>query len=260
MKTTIFNKTYNVPITIESEQFIKIGADLDMYSLQSSKVRSSDTLSASIIDIVNCAHADIPRAFLIETDVTGDYVFTGGTVTDFGDSTNLPYAVYDATSFDFVGFYRLDAAGVITHIAGADSIANDSTYVVRVLTDTPFSLLNGAVTAIAAFKSAIAKGMDKILSMAEVTDTTAGTLTVTFKVLENQYTFELDSVKYAVIPSKYYKRLQFPFHTTFEGSFSAIGTEFEEVFTLDTDTRFILIWFKDIYGNVSYPLIYVVNP
>jgi hypothetical protein len=260
MKTTIFNKTYNVPISIESEQFVKIGADLDMYSYQSAKVRSSDTMSASIIDIVNCMHSDIPRAFLIETDATGDYSFTGGTAEDFGDSTNLPYALYDSTSFDFIGFYRLDTAGAIVHIAGADDIANDSTYVARVLTDTPFSLLDGAVKAYAAFKSAVAKGMDKILSMVEVTDTTAQTLTVTFKVLANQYTFELASVKYAVIDSKFYKRLQFPFHTTFEGSFSAIGTEFEEVFTLDTNTRFILMWFKDIYGNVSYPLVYVVNP
>ena len=260
MKTTIFNKTYNVPITLDGEQFIKVGADLDMYSLQNAKVRACDTMSVSAIDIINPMYSDVPRAFLIKTDSTGDWSFVGGTAGDFADSTNMPYALYNHSTYAFAGFYNLDTGGAADHIAGIDGIANDSTYVARVLTDSPLSFISGVVDSVAMLKAAITKGIDKVLSATEVVDTTAHTLTLTFTIFENQYTFELTSFKYAVIASKYWKRLQFPFHTTFEGSWNNLGTDIELEFAEDGDTSFILIWLKDTYGNVSYPLIYVVNP
>lgn len=258
MKTTIFNKTYNVALTIDSEQFITVGTALDMYILSNSKLRTIDNISPAVFDIQSSKWGDMPRVFIIETDATGDWAFTGGDAGDFGDSTNIPYALYDATTFAFAGFYNLAAAGTLTYLIGEDSVANDSTYIAMPMSDVPLSLIDGAVKARAAYTAIMAKGVANVMTISEVDDTVNKNVGVL--VQANQYTTDIEQQKLVVLPAKYQKRLQFPFHTAFEGTWYDVGTSVSKSFALDSETVYILVFFKDVYGNVSFPQIYVVNP
>ena len=259
MKTTIFNKVYNVPVTIDSEQFVKIGADLDIYVLQNTRLRSVDSISANALDIFGSKYNDKAHSFLIAVDSTGKWSFTGGT-TEMEDSTSLTYALFDATTFAFVGFYTLASAGLVTYVSGGNNIANDGEYVAHIIDDVPVSLANAALQAQAALKMIVAKGLDKILNVTEVTDSTNNRLTVTVQLLANQYTCDISSYKVCVLNSKFWKRLQFPFHTAFSGTWYDVGQAVAANYTLDTETRYILLFFKDTYSNVSFPLIYAINP
>lgn len=258
MKTQILNKVYNTPITITEEQFLKIGADLDVYCISNSKLRSIDTISLSLMDIMNTRDNDIARSFLIGTDATGDYTFVGCTGVEFGDSTGKPYAVYDATDYAFVGYYRLDPAQKIVYIADSSTIESSKQYLAIGISDMPTSLIPAMVKAQAMLRVILARTLTNIMGLVQ-TDGTANTV-VDFQLYANQYTADLSAVKVCTVPAKQYKRLQFPFYTSFAGTWYDIGQAVQITAVRNTETLYMLVFFKDTYNNVSFPFIYVINP
>lgn len=258
MKTQLLNKIYNVPITLSDEQFVKIGTDLDIYSMINSKVRSIDSVSVTVMDLMNARDNDAGRSFLIGTDSTGDYTFVGCTGIEFGDSTGKPYALYDATTNVFVGYYRLDPAAKVVQIADNSDIENDKEYVAVAISDAQTSLIPQAIKAMALLKVVLGKGIDKIMSLTQ-TDGTTNTV-IDFSLLENQYTNDLVSVKVCTLQAKLWKRLQFPFYTSFAGTQYDAGEAVQITKARGTETLYMLVFFKDDYGNVSFPFVYVINP
>ena len=216
MKTQLLNKIYNIPISLTDEQFLKIGSDIDIYCMLNSKVRSIDAASVTVMDLLNARDNDAARSFLIGTDATGDYTFVGCTGPEFGDSTGKPYALYDATTSAFVGYYRLDPAAKVVNIADNSDIENEKEYVAVATSDAQTALIPQAIKAMALLKVVLGRGIDKIMSLTQ-TDGTANTV-INFSLLENQYTNDLVSVKVCTLQAKLWKRLQFPFYTTFSGT------------------------------------------
>jgi hypothetical protein len=70
MKTQIFNKTYDIPVKIDSEQFVTVGAALDMYATTNSKMKSIDSVSPAVFDILDTMFGTDAKAYLISTDAT----------------------------------------------------------------------------------------------------------------------------------------------------------------------------------------------
>lgn len=260
MKKQFFNKIQNIAVTLDNEQFIKLGAALDIYCLSGTKVRSIDSLDVAMLDIMNAKYKEVAGAFLIGITGGGDQTFAGGDDSYMTAAIGLPFSLYDATTYAFAGFYTLDASDAITHIASDDSVVNGRLYVAQVMSDVPIALADSAVTAQALLKIITSRGVDKFVTAAEVSDTTTGKFTLTVTIESNQYTYDIVSFKLAVIQGKMWKRLQFPFHTTFDGTEYPMGTEIELEYDIDEETKYALFFFKDEYGNVSFPLIYAINP
>lgn len=258
MKTQIFNKSFNIPLSIDSEQFISIGAAVDMYTLLNAKLRSIDTITLGVFDLQSAKYSDMPRVFLIDINATGKQSFQGGTTNDFGDSTGLPYSFYDASSGAFVGFYNLDASGVLTYLSGGDLVVDSSEYIAMPICDLPISLINGCVKARAALTAITNKGITNVVNVTSVDDTANRNIGV--GVNANQYTTDLLRFKVVQLEAKYWKRLQFPFHTAFNGTWYNVGQGVSLQYPLNSSTQYVLVFFEDVYGNVSFPFIYVVNP
>lgn len=260
MNTQIFNRAYNIPIGFEHERFFVVGPALGIHSMQGGKLVAVNHYPAFTSDLFSCMHNDIARCFAISTDTSGKFSFIGGTPDQFGDSYNMPYAVYDMTSMEFVGFYRLDAGGAIMHIAGIDNLKTKKKYVARVLSDTPIAFANPAVKAQAALAATATKGLQNILSVNETADTTNSVHEINIKVHDNHFNAELTRIKVTTLEGKHLKRLWFPFHSAFEGTWYPIGAPVQIRFPLDTNIRYVLIFFEDTYGTISFPLVYIVNP
>lgn len=158
MNTQIFNRAYNVPIGYEHERFLVIGPALGIHNMQGGKLVAINHHPAFTTDIFSYVQ-DLARCFAISVDSAGKFSFIGGSADQFGDSYNLPYAVYDLSTMEFMGYYRLDAGGAIVHIAGIDNVKPKRKFLARVLCDAPVALFNPAVKAQAALAATATKGL-----------------------------------------------------------------------------------------------------
>ncbi len=259
MNTQIFNRAYNVPIGFEHERFLVIGPALAIHHNNGGKLVVINNNPAFTTDMFSYSD-DIARCYAISVESSGKFSFLGGKADEFEDAYNHPYAVYEMDTMKFCGYYRLDYSNTIVHIAGSDLIKAKQKYIARVLSDAPVAMFNPAVKAQAALIATVTKGLQNVISITELADTTNGVHEITLKVFDNHFNTELTRFKVAILDGKFIKRLYFPFHSAFEGTWYPIGTQVQVKFPLDTNIRYILTFFEDTYGNISFPLVYIVNP
>lgn len=272
-------------MAIDGDDWLKCKEELGVFRYNRGKISQYTTINPFVLDLIDVPYNSKARKFRMQLEdaSTPTYLKVVSEITGWAaEDEDLAYSIYDDAG-DYLGLYKLTGEATdieFTKIVGVDIgvLAYRNKYVVaEAATSYPISNLSEGIKAFSTLKSITSRGIDNILSISEDRSSVPNVVKVSITLLSNEYTYDLKQFRVCAIPGTATKRLNFPFCSSFSvnevqkattpnaewvdiGSPQPMTADNGLYFDTSDNPMFILIFFKDGYGNVSLPIIYVLNP